>query len=74
MTTPLAPRALGLIAQDMEWWADSGNADPETAHFQADKLLREAVERLAPYSTGTADEGEVANLLSAWDRVPKWYA
>lgn len=41
--------------------------DPESTHIEADRLLLEAIDRLAP-------EVEAERIREAWRNVPKWYA
>lgn len=70
----MSGRTLQEISREMSEIAALSPDDPEVAHGRADDLLIEAIRRLAPYATGTVDEGEAVTLIEAWGRVVKWYA
>lgn len=62
-------RPLSEIAFEMEGLGVS--EDPEVAHITADRLLIETIECMSARKFSNRD---VAAVLAAWGRVPKWYA
>ena len=52
---------MGRLAENRDW---------EHSHFEADRLLVQAIRRLSV----TPDEGVVKELLDNYEKVGKWYA
>jgi hypothetical protein len=60
---------LNLISVKMQALIDS--QDLETAHVEADMLLKDALRCLAK---GTKREGSINQLINFYDDLEKWYA
>ena len=65
-------KTLAEIAAAMKDCAILG--DTEIAHGDADKLLCEALDRLATDGDDISAEKEVREILRIYHTVPKWYA